>query len=215
MTNFASLIDIFRDSGLTQYLTPLRKSGVTSASTFAKCEPDMFRSTAPVADVMLLLQLQARHVHDLASHVTPLSPSTDVTPKTSISRRADFPAPAVQKRANLGRAIAVTNSESEKVIAVSALTNDYYAHSSLAPRDSLWRTWCKLAECWGKAPLPVTVELAVCLGASFKAGCYMSVKNYFSRARSAQMEQLGTPWEPSVEHTVRKVQRSVLRSLGG
>ena len=175
----------------------------------------VLHSIADPSHLEQLIALQAATLHKLTVEDTGVGDYNIQTDSIPTTRRADFPAQPANKKANIQQAIAVTRSAAARSQAVLALTTDYYANSSTAPRDSLWKTWCKLAHHWDKPPLPVDTELVICLGASFKAGAYMSVKNYFSRARSAQFEQLGTSWDPAVEHTVRKVQRSVLRSLGG
>ena len=73
----------------------------------------------------------------------------------------------------------ITNDEDQLII---DLENDMYAQSSKKPREALWKTWCTMANAWNLPPVPLTEELVLKVGASFKAGQYRSPQNYFCRA---------------------------------
>ena len=93
--------------------------------------------------------------------------------------RHDLPVVHARGRGSMKRALdrTITNDEDQLII---DLENDMYAQSSKKPREALWKTWCTMASAWNRPPVPLTEELVLKAGASFKAGQYRSPQNYFS-----------------------------------
>ena len=96
---------------------------------------------------------------------------------TDAPRRPDFPALRPSKRGRLGPALAAASDPASQMAALLALRADVFAHSSLQPRCSLWRTWLRLCAAWGTPPLPMTPRLVEQVGASLKSGGYLSAAN--------------------------------------
>ena len=199
MSTVGQLIDLFKENGISPLLLPVRKLGIKSSDAFFACELSCFNelSGEPLYD-----NLRTLHSRHSISKILP-------------AKRKDFPLVVASSQACLSDALSANRSQAQAQASVSALVNDFYAHSSTAPRDSLWHTWCKLAQSWGEEPLPLTRDLALKMGASFKLGKYKSVANYFSRAKSEEADTLGTCWSQAIEKLVKKIIRSVLRGLGG
>ena len=89
-----------------------------------------------------------------------------------------------------------------------------YAQSSKKPREALWKTWCVMASAWNLPPVPLTEELILKVGASFKAGQYRSPQNYFSRA--VQEHRSLTKANPSyfLQQLIKNTTRSIVRGMG-
>ena len=106
----------------------------------------------------------------------------DSLPTTS---RPDLPVLQPGGRGSIKRALDLTVADRENAL-IAKLEEDMYAQSSKKPRETLWKTYektsCSMAQAWRLPPVPLTEELIVKVGASFKAGHYKSPQNYFSRA---------------------------------
>ena len=105
----------------------------------------------------------------------------------------------------------ITNDEDQLII---DLENDMYAQSSKKRREALWKTWCIMASAWNLPPVPLTEELILKVGASFKAGQYRSPQNYFSRA--IQEHRSLTKANPSyfLQQLIKNTTRSIVRGMG-
>ena len=105
----------------------------------------------------------------------------------------------------------ITNDEDQLII---DLENDMYAQSSKKPREALWKTWCTMASAWNLPPVPLTEELVLKVGASFKAGQYRSPQNYFCRA--IQEHRSLTKANPSyfLQQLIKNTTRSIVRGMG-
>ena len=127
--------------------------------------------------------------------------------------RPDLPVVHTRGRGSMKRALdrTVTNNDDQLII---DLEEDMYAQSSKAPRVALWKTWCTMAQAWNLPPVPLTEELILKVGASFKAGQYRSPQNYFSRA--LQEHRNLTKNNPSffIQQLIKNVQRSITRGMG-
>ena len=107
----------------------------------------------------------------------------------------------------------VTSRPDLPVELIIDLENDMYAQSSKKPREALWKTWCIMASAWNLPPVPLTEELILKVGASFKAGQYRSPL-YFSRA--IQEHRSLTKANPSyfLQQLIKNTTRSIVRGMG-
>ena len=131
----------------------------------------------------------------------------------TVTSRPDLPVVHAQVRGSMKRALdrTITNDEDQLII---DLENDMYAQSSKKPREALWKTWCVMASAWNLPPVPLTEELILKVGASFKAGQYRSPQNYFSRA--VQEHRSLTKANPSyfLQQLIKNTTRSIVRGMG-
>ena len=131
----------------------------------------------------------------------------------TVTSRHDLPVVHARGRGSMKRALdrTITNDEDQLII---DLENDMYAHSSKKPREALWKTWCVMASAWNLPPVPLTEELILKVGASFKAGQYRSPQNYFSRA--VQEHRSLTKANPSyfLQQLIKNTTRSIVRGMG-
>ena len=111
MSNFASLITLFTGSNVTQYLTKLRRAGICSAESFARCPTTLFHELCEPSDIPEILTLQAKANQTNRQTRPDHTYNTTTTP----TRRPDFPARAQGSRSSIHLALAVTqNNESKK-----------------------------------------------------------------------------------------------------
>ena len=96
----------------------------------------------------------------------------------------------IPKRGNIQKAI-LASYDTNRKRTHDELTRDFYAPSCQDSRQSVWKTWCTIAQAWNLLPVPLTEELVLAVGASLKHGGYRASKNYFSRA---QQETQGSVW---------------------
>ena len=193
------MIELFQSHDISPLLLPVRKLGIKSRDHFFANNTSAFEELRGHA---LYEKLNRAHLKQVKLTDEPV-------------KRRDFPIVASSSQACLKHALTANANPAQAKASIAELVNDFYAHSSVAPRDSLWQTWCKMARSWDEDPIPLTRELAIKMGASFKRGKYKSVANYFSRAKSEEADTLGSSWSPALEKLVKKVTRSVLRGLGG
>ena len=119
----------------------------------------------------------------------------------------------VTPRGNLKRALQAAALNSQQP-ARDALTEDFYAPSSRAPRVSRWSTWCAIAQEWGMPPLPLTRELVVAIGSSMKTGGYRSAEQYLSQAKQEHREHTRRPVPEDIAMLIKRVERSITRGTG-
>ena len=131
----------------------------------------------------------------------------------TVTSRPDLPVIHARGRGSMKRALdrTITNDEDQLII---DLENDMYAQSSKKPREALWKTWCVMASAWNLPPVPLTEELILKVGASFKAGQYRSPQNCFSRA--VQEHRSLTKANPSyfLQQLIKNTTRSIVRGMG-
>ncbi len=137
---------------------------------------------------------------------------TDVVPARPPTRY-DFHRWHITPRGNLKRALQAAAPNSQQP-ARDALTEDFYAPSSRAPRVSRWSTWCAIAQEWGMPPLPLTRELVVAIGSSMKTGGYRSAEQYFSQAKQEHREHTRRPVPEDIAMLIKRVERSITRGTG-
>ena len=123
--------------------------------------------------------------------------------------RPDLPVVHTRGRGSMKRALdrTVANNDDQLII---DLEEDMYAQSSKAPRVALWKTWCTMAQAWNLPPVPLTEELILKVGASFKAGQYRSPQNYFSRALQEHRNLTKNNPPFFIQQLIKNVQRSLL-----
>ena len=131
----------------------------------------------------------------------------------TVTSRPDLPVVHARGRGSMKRALDRTIANDEDQLIVD-LENDMYAQSSKKPREALWKTWCVMASAWNLPPVPLTEELILKVGASFKAGQYRSPQNYFSRA--VQEHRSLTKANPSyfLQQLIKNTTRSIVRGMG-
>ena len=132
---------------------------------------------------------------------------------TPITSRPDFPVIHPGGRGSIKRALDMTVTDRENTL-IARLEDDMYAQSSKKPREALWKTWCSMAAAWDLQPVPLTEELVIKVGASFKAGHYKSPQNYFSRALQEHRQMTKQHPTPFVQALIKNVIRSITRGAG-
>ena len=132
---------------------------------------------------------------------------------TPITSRPDLPVIHPGGRGSTKRALDMTVTDRENTL-IARLEDDMYAQSSKKPREALWKTWCSMAAAWDLQPVPLTEELVIKVGASFKAGHYKSPQNYFSRALQEHRQMTKQHPTPFVQALIKNVIRSITRGAG-
>ena len=132
---------------------------------------------------------------------------------TPIVSRSDLPVIHPGGRGSIKRALDMTVTDRENTL-IARLEDDMYAQSSKKPREALWKTWCSMAAAWNLQPVPLTEELVIKVGASFKAGHYKSPQNYFSRALQEHRQLTKQHPTPFVQSLIKNVIRSITRGTG-
>ena len=127
--------------------------------------------------------------------------------------RRDAPTNKPTARGSLKRALEAALPENRDS-AIAAVKSDMFAQTSIAPRESLWRTWCTIAEAWGHKPIPITRDLAIHMAASFKKGDYRSGRAYYGRAKEEHVLLVGTCVTQDVERTIGQCVRAIERGIG-
>ena len=130
-----------------------------------------------------------------------------------ITSRPDLPVIYPGGRGSIKRALDLTVTDRNQAL-IARLEDDMYAQSSKKPREALWKTWCSMASAWNLPPVPLTEELVVKVGASFKAGHYKSPQNYFSRALQEHRQLTKQHPTPFVQSLIKNVIRSITRGTG-
>ena len=126
-------------------------------------------------------------------------------------------APVIKKhvKASMAQARAALASRQSVGRALAELDGDTYANSSVAPRNSRWKTLVTLASGAGDAfkVLPLTRSKLRLLGASLKAGSYKSGAEYLRVAKARHL-QAGHCWDTVLQATLADVSRSMTRGVG-
>ena len=71
-----------------------------------------------------------------------------------------------------------------------------------------------MASAWNLPPVPLTEELILKVGASFKAGQYRSPQNYFSRAIQEHRSMTKTNPSYFLQQLIKNTTRSIVRGMG-
>lgn len=71
-----------------------------------------------------------------------------------------------------------------------------------------------MAQAWQLLPVPLTEELILKVGASFKAGQYRSPQNYFSRALQEQRSMTKNNPSYFLQQLIKNTIRSITRGMG-
>ena len=138
---------------------------------------------------------------------------TRETADTRKRLRPDHPVVRAPKRGKFEDAARIAGCPRELALAEKEFEEGFYAETSKAGRDSLLRTFCKLAHAAGKTPFPLTVEVVRSVGATLKKAGYRSVANYFARARARNLE-LGFAPSESLRAYMKSAERRAERGLG-
>ena len=135
------------------------------------------------------------------------------TPPPPRQRRPDHPVLRPCTRGALRSACDIVADAKHREKAVLSLRQAYYAASSVAPRDSLLKTYIKIADRAGITPFPLSrYGCETVFGAMFEVG-YRSIPNYISRVRQRSME-LDLPIADSVVLCLKNIERASVRGLG-
>ena len=183
---------------LSRYMALLR---IQDVHDIMELTPEQLREAGwPPRNIMRLRQ--ATHPQEAISEST----------SSAIVRR-DITQVQHSKRGNIQKAI-VASYDTNRKRTHDELTRDFYAPSCQDSRQSVWKTWCTIAQAWNLLPVPLTEELVLAVGASLKHGGYRASKNYFSRAQQEHREVCGTEVPPKITALIAKITRSINRGIG-
>lgn len=133
-------------------------------------------------------------------------------------KRSDMPVIRSVDKGSILRAESGAINPETKQQSLNQLLDDMYAGTSKKPRDALLKTWVRLHESWfgcdGDPPFPLDEVKILRVSALFKKGHYKSYKNYASRAKDFHIS-MGYEWTESLNRTIQKCSRAVLRGLAG
>lgn len=160
-----------------------------------------------LSSVMALLRVQ--DAHDIMEFTTEAAPSA----AASMIVRRDITPVTHTKRGNLQSAI-LASYDANRKRSHDQLTDDFYAPSRQDSRQSVWKTWCTIAQAWDLLPLPIADELVLAVGASLTHGGYRSSKNYFSRSQREHRDHSREPLPERTLALIAKVTRSINRGIG-
>ena len=118
-----------------------------------------------VHDVMELTTEQLRDAGWPPSHIVRLRKvthplETDPSTASSMIVRRDITPVIPTKRGKIQGAI-IASYGTHRKRTHDELTRDFYAPSCHDSRQSIWKTWCTIAEAWGLLPIPITDELVL------------------------------------------------------
>ena len=152
--------------------------------------------------------LAAPHEGDLIDVTSPFEGDLSLLGE----KRKDVPDIRTVVRGNKKMALEAVKDKAE---ALKKLNDGKFAASSLAPRDSLLKTWMEFHQAWfqNEDYFPLTTEIIDAVGAMFRAGEYRSVANYFSRAQD-EHGALGHDWNFQLTRARRLAVRAVTRGMG-
>ena len=225
---FAELLQWARAHQLTHVLPALARGNIrTLPQLQAACRADLERLTGAADSILQTLRPRdrspSRRDQQLALRAAPGSSSAARTADSAgsslaiaqqASARHAPPIYSAPPRGSLDAALRACAPDS-RAAALAALRQDEYARSAQAPRDSRWKTWCRIAGAWGLQPLPLTVELVQAIAAALKQAGYRSAEQYFSIAKQHHIEETRSLPQQDVLLAIRRATRSVARGLGG
>ncbi|OLQ07804.1 hypothetical protein AK812_SmicGene8782 [Symbiodinium microadriaticum] len=129
------------------------------------------------------------------------------------ARRKDLPAVPVRRRADRSAAFAAARPEVREE-SLRSLRSDFLARSTTAPVESRIMLWTQLCSAWDLHAFPLSHENISAAAASFKAGSYRSVAQYFSAVCKHQERELHQVVSDQLSGHIRDCVRSVRRGLG-
>ena len=132
--------------------------------------------------------------------------------KKLVTRR-DTPVVRESGRGSLARALMAGLPQNKKE-ALDRLKRDEVAASGKGPRDSRWRTWCRLHRNWlGDEPvLPLTLHSIAAVTAQLKEGKYSAAADYVSTAKAYHLRKF--EWTTMLARQQTVCVRSALRGIG-
>ena len=133
--------------------------------------------------------------------------------QASYDGRQDAPCNNPRTRGNLQKALEAALPEN-RARSLADLEKDMYANTSRQSRDSLWSTWCVIADKWDVDPVPITSDTAKKIGASFNKGGYRSARMYYNRAKEEHVKMTHQCVPPDIEKTIAQCLNSIERGIG-
>ena len=119
----------------------------------------------------------------------------------------------VRRRADRSAAFAAARPEVREE-SLRSLRSDFLARSTTAPVESRIMLWTQLCSAWDLPAFPLSHENISAAAASFKAGSYRSVAQYFSAVCKHQERELHQVVSDQLRGHIRDCVRSVRRGLG-
>lgn len=133
--------------------------------------------------------------------------------RPSARRRADHPSVNPYARGRIGNALDIVRNPATKKTAVKKLRDAYFAASTVGPRDTLLKTFIRIAEAADLVPFPLSIEICETVFGAMKEADYRSIPNYISRARQRQLE-LDLPISSSLALCLKSIERASVRGIG-
>ena len=199
---FGEILQWLQDNHMGDMAIEVARTGVEDMNTLRNMSIDTMKEHG-VSMTNISRLWEGIHGHEIIEDF-------DHTPITS---RPDLPVIHPGGRGSIKRALDMTVTDRENTL-IARLEDDMYAQSSKKPREALWKTWCSMAAAWDLQPVPLTEELVIKVGASFKAGHYKSPQNYFSRALQEHRQMTKQHPTPFVQALIKNVIRSITRGAG-
>ena len=199
---FGEILQWLQDNHMGDIAIEVASTGVEDMTTLRNMSVDLMK-THDISMVNIRRLWEGLHGHEIIEDY-------DTLPITS---RPDLPVLYPGGRGSIKRALDLTVTDRNQAL-IARLEDDMYAQSSKKPREALWKTWCSMASAWNLPPVPLTEELVVKVGASFKAGHYKSPQNYFSRALQEHRQLTKQHPTPFVQSLIKNVIRSITRGTG-
>ena len=200
---FASLLNWAEDRGGPAVAMRLRAAGIASLEAVRAASPEALLQ-AGIAPQLVV------DAHKGTKTGGPSAASTQPQKKL----RQDHPVVRASAGGRLDLALAAASTADSRAEALKELHEDMYAASGRNSRDSIWTTWCTIAQAWRIAPLPLTAELVTKMCASFKKGQYRSPQQYVSRARLEHVRTTRRSPSPAAKLAIKDCLRSARRGIG-
>ena len=235
ITSDESPIDISIEDRSTTMMPDVMAHSLTQLSWLRKCGVGFtaygYKPEGSAVDAPSSSQPPARHSgqhEELAKVITPAATETRPSPLLSSARRGPLTkvkrsklghrkdAPMIREsgRGSLDKALAAGSSE-HRALALARLEADEVARSGVGPKQSRWKTWCKLHHNWfgkGVPVLPLTMDKLAAVIAQLKEGRYHAAADYASTAKSMHLKKF--EWSSMLARQLNVCLRSALRGLG-
>ena len=109
--------------------------------------------------------------------------------RLKLAVRKDTPVIRPAGRGSLAKALAA-GAPDKRLETLEKLRLDEVAPSGRGPKESRWRTWCRLHRNWLDTPvLPLTMESIAAVTAQLKEGSYHATPDYVSTAKSRHLRR--------------------------
>ena len=200
MSSLEHLYQTLRDAGLEALAPALLTHGVRSVNHIALRFPELIDAGLASWQLESILAQASQRAE------APL----DGDPKPG---RADLPAVAPQRRANLMAALEAA-SPNNRALTLKRLEDDILAKSSCPANDARLRTYLAICRAWEVAAFPLDTQNLRCFAGSLKAGGYKSSAIYFSTICGHQQRALRTSISPLIRQTIKDCIRSIQRGAG-